>query len=374
MDRRVVPFEPAHYVAATQGQVLWQDAAEVGRIWARSGPAFTALLDGEVLAVAGIALALPWGGVGHAWAVVTPQARAHGVWLTRQIIRGLRAIVQAHRLRRVEADVVAGHERAEALVYALGFRDEHLMRAYGPDGVDFLRCALFPTLPDRRWIEDGITHVERHGHEYLEADGRCVPVIAGGTGLETIAIIGVAAAVAGAGVAAYSSYQQGEAQAQQATYQRKVAAYNAVIAERQATSAQQLASAEADQKREQYRRIMAANEAAYGGAGVAGDVGSPLLLMADDAAQAELNARMVEYGGTLRAQGYKSEIPLLEGQQELYRRQATYAKQAGALGATASLLSGASSAAGAWGRFSTPRVSGGGTPSGAWTIGEGGYY
>lgn len=151
--------------------------------------------------------------------------------------------------------------------------------------------------------------------------------------IATIAVVTVLAAAA----SAYATYEQGETQ-------KAAAKYNAKIAEQQATSAQQVANAQADQQRQQSRRLMAANRAATGASGIS-DVGSPLLLEADNVTQAELNARMTEYGGLLRQQGYQSEIPLL-------KFQARRAGEAGTIGAGATLLSGVASAgAGAYGGY-----------------------
>lgn len=171
----------------------------------------------------------------------------------------------------------------------------------------------------------------------------------------TIAIVTVLAAAA----SAYAQYEQGQAQQQ-------AARYNAKIAEQQAQSAAQMAKAQADQQREQYRRQIATNRAATGAAGVS-DVGSPLLLEADNATQAELNARMTEYGGQIRAQGFRSEIPLL-------RFQGRQAAAAGTIGAGATLLSGVASAGvGYYGATQrAPRI--GTSSTGAWSVGSGGYY
>jgi hypothetical protein len=151
--------------------------------------------------------------------------------------------------------------------------------------------------------------------------------------IAAVAVIAVVAAAA----SAYAVYEQGETQ-------KATAKYNAKIAEQQAVSAQQVAKAQADQQRQQSRRLMAANRAATGASGIS-DVGSPLLLEADNVTQAELNARMTEYGGLLRQQGYQSEIPLL-------KFQARRAGEAGTIGAGATLLSGVASAgAGAYGGY-----------------------
>ena len=335
----VEPFKPEHYVAATAGHYPWQDAEDAAQLRAARGPAWTGFVDGQIAAVAGMTIL--WPGLGEAWLVLTPVGMAHPVFVTRRIAKHLWAVIREHGLRRVHVDVVADHQAGLDLVRALGFTDEHRMAAYGPSGEDFIRLAMFPPVPARQEPADGITHVYRAGHEYIEAeDGHLVPAISGGVdgGAGVIGIISAVVAAAGTAVSAYSAYQQGQAA-------DKAAKYNARVAEQQAATAVQAANAQAAAQRTQYRRILASNEAATGASGVAVDVGSPLLVMADQAAQAELNARMTEWGGQARAQGIRSEIPLL-------RIQGQRAAAAGTYGASRTLLSGAVDLGS---RYSAPR-------------------
>lgn len=180
--------------------------------------------------------------------------------------------------------------------------------------------------------------IERGGRLYIDCDGRRVPVIAGGTGIETVAIIVAVAAVAAAGVAAYSQYQQGQAQ-------NAAQKYNAKVAENQALAARQQAEFAANQQRERSRRLIANERALYGTAGVDVSAGSPLLVVADSAKQAELDAQATLAGGAARSSGF-------EAQGTLDRFMGRQAVQAGNLGAGATLLSGAASGASAYARYS----------------------
>lgn len=322
----VQPFRPEHYVAATAGHYPWDDVAAAAQLRVDRGPAWTGFVDGQIAAVGGMTIL--WPGLGEAWLVMTPVGMTHPTFVTRRLAKHLWAVIREHALRRVQVDVVADHLAGLDLVRALGFRDEHRMEHYGPSGEAFIRLAMFPPAPQP--LADGFTHVYKAGREYIQADdGHLVPAIAGGVdgGASIIGIVTAVAAAAGTGIAAYSSYAQGQAA-------DKSAKYNAKLAEQQAVTAQQSANAQAAAQRTQYRHILASNEAATGASGVAVDVGSPLLVMADNAAQAELNARMTEWGGQARAQGIRSEIPLL-------RIQGQRAAQAGMFGAGRTLLSGA---------------------------------
>ena len=142
-----------------------------------------------------------------------------------------------------------------------------------------------------------------------------------------IAAVGVALA---AGASAYGIQQQ-----------RQATQYNRKVAENQALSARQAAQANADDRRDKLRRVLAQQRANIGGSNVEGSLGSPLLVQIDSARQAELEALRIQHGGEQAALGFET--------------QAAYAKYAGrqaqvASGAQAgtSLLSGTTSVVGAY--------------------------
>jgi hypothetical protein len=142
------------------------------------------------------------------------------------------------------------------------------------------------------------------------------------TGVETALL--VAAAVAAAGTA-YSIYASGQAQ-------QAAGEYNADVAEQQAQAARASAAVDEEAAREKARRIQAAARAAYGASGVSQEEGSPLLVLMDNAAQAELEAQRIRYAGELAATGYGNQATLA-------RTQGAQAAQAGQIGAGISLLS-----------------------------------
>ena len=108
-----------------------------------STPAFTALVDGQIAACAGIAL-FPRAPVGMAWACLGPLGRQHGLFITRAVRRGLHDLIRRHGLVRVEADCIAQWPAARRWLDFLGFEDEGMMRKRGPHGEDMIRYALFP--------------------------------------------------------------------------------------------------------------------------------------------------------------------------------------------------------------------------------------
>jgi hypothetical protein len=343
-QRRVVLFEPAHYLAAVRAVPGDTVATSAARQYLDAGPCYTGLVNDDIAAVAGVAL-LGYG-VGMAWAVVTDVGRANPHFVHRATVANLARVIREHRLIRLEAKVVQEFSLGRLWVERMGFLQEGIHPLAGPSAATMITYAL---LPRHRYVEDGITHVLERGREFIEVEDRLVPAISGGYdgGASIFAIIATVAAIAGTAVSAYSAYSQGEAQA-------GAAKFNARVAENNATIAQQTAAAQARQKEDAYRRVLGANRAATGAAGVEGDSGSPLLVMADNAAQAELDLQFTKYRGAIQQTGFQSEA-------NLNRYQAGYARQAGIFGAGTTLLSGASKIAGAYAGYGTtrsPKISG----------------
>lgn len=160
--------------------------------------------------------------------------------------------------------------------------------------------------------------------------------------------IGIAAAVvaiASAAAAAYAQSQAGQTQA-------KVAQFGARQAENQALAARQAAAVKERQERERLNRVQATARARALASGVIATEGSPLLVMMENARQAELEAQLVRFGGEIQAQG-------LEQESKLRTFQGRAAKRAANIGAGTTLLSGIASAAGiVAGRGSTGTTAG----------------
>ncbi len=101
------------------------------------------------------------------------------------------------------------------------------------------------------------------------------------------------ALIAAAAVSAGGALYQGE-------QQRKAASENADIAERAALAEKNAAAYNEELHRERVRKILSTQRALYGKSGL--DMsGSPLLVMEDTAAQGELDALAIRYGGDVAA-------------------------------------------------------------------------
>jgi len=119
--------------------------------------------------------------------------------------------------------------------------------------------------------------------------------------------------------------------------QRRAANTNADIQEQNAAAARAKSSYDEQRHRESVQKMLSTQRALYGKSGV-DMAGSPLLVMEDTAAQGELDALAIRYGGDVASAQQRSAA-------NLSRMQASDYQTAGYLKAGSSLLSGASDTA-----------------------------
>lgn len=123
------------------------------------------------------------------------------------------------------------------------------------------------------------------------------------TGIEEgLAIAGIAMAAVGTAVSVAGAMSQASAAADAANYNR-------MVAERNATAAQQQAQQTAEIQQRQAKQQIGAIAVGYGASGVTSE-GSPLDVLASSASNAELDRQTVLYHGALQAAGYGDEASL----------------------------------------------------------------
>lgn len=147
----------------------------------------------------------------------------------------------------------------------------------------------------------------------------------------TALLIAAGATAVGAGVAAYSSYQAGQATKRLMNFNAKLAEQDAMVRERDGRI---LANAQRDQN----RRLLARQRALYGAAGV-DMTGTPLLVEAEQAGQLEMAALEVERSASIEA-GRARQQAVID------RMQGKAAARSGALNAAGTILQGAGQSAG----------------------------
>jgi len=164
---------------------------------------------------------------------------------------------------------------------------------------------------------------------------------------ETLAI---GALVAGAGLSAFGSIQQGYAAQEQAEY-------NAAVAENNAAAARSAAALDEENVRKRNARILGTIRAR--GAMGSGELGgSALDVLGDSVSEAELEALVARYTGEVQARRFESEAAFTRkrGKDDIF---------AGYTGAAAALLQAGTSA---YKLFSPAKESGGGIPALSTTV------
>lgn len=165
----------------------------------------------------------------------------------------------------------------------------------------------------------------------------------------------LAATAASTALGVYSSIQQGKARSEQARYQAEVARQNQELAERQASEERMAGFEEAQAARRKAAQAIGAQRAAAGASGAAVDEGSSLDLLADTAAQGEMDAisaynRGMDSAYARQIQGWNY------GQQAAgYEAKGEAAEQAAYLRAGKSALGGIAELGSTWGK---PRMKG----------------
>lgn len=145
-------------------------------------------------------------------------------------------------------------------------------------------------------------------------------------------IFTTATTVAGTALSSYGQYQSGKAQ-------QDMANYNAKLAENEAIATEQLAHAETQRMTKDKQRLMATQRAGYAKSGSVITEGTPLLFMAEQAAEMELDMITQQRNRALEAN-------MLRSQAKLDKYSGKVASYAGRLGAGATVLSGAGQAGG----------------------------
>lgn len=148
MQAEIVPFHWSH--------VDLMDLREQERLYTEHMPdfrervrhqhtnslAFTYLCDGAIVACYGF---IPmWPGVWEAWMLTAKQCEAHIPHLTRAAGVVIGAFMRADGVRRLQVTVKSSDLRAAHFAEFLQFEREGVLKAYGPDGSDYLMMARYP--------------------------------------------------------------------------------------------------------------------------------------------------------------------------------------------------------------------------------------
>lgn len=146
--------------------------------------------------------------------------------------------------------------------------------------------------------------------------------------------------IAGAVMGAGGQIMAGRAAEAQGRSAQAIANYNAAIQEREAKAIKQKSVFEQQRQAKRGARIKSALRAKLAGAGARMDVGAPLMLQEEQAAELELENLLIGYEGQVGAQRARSQAELDKLQGRLYRQKGKAARKAAYVGAGATLLTG----------------------------------
>ena len=107
--------------------------------YAANGPAYTVLIDNEVMACGGVYI--HWQGVGEAWVLTSPLVEKHMVSFHKAVKTKLQEIARDHNLHRIQCVVNQIYRRSQKWVERLGFEREGLLKYYGPDRTSYYMYA-----------------------------------------------------------------------------------------------------------------------------------------------------------------------------------------------------------------------------------------
>ena len=141
-------------------------------------------------------------------------------------------------------------------------------------------------------------------------------------------------------LSAFGQYQAGEAYEAAGDYNARILDYNARVLEGHAEAARQSAAFEEVKQRREARRLKAAQRARYAKGGVVMTEGTPLRVLTETAAEAELDALAIRYAGEVKAKGYEAQAHISEMEADVSRWEGKQRKRAARLGAGRTILSG----------------------------------
>lgn len=164
----------------------------------------------------------------------------------------------------------------------------------------------------------------------------------------TIGTAALATAGVGAGLSAYGTYEQGQAESQAAAYQAQVAQNNQLIANQNAQYALEQGQQQVAAKQQQTAQLIGTQRAAVASSGIDPNSGSAVRLQSDSAGLGALDASQISNNAARTAYGYQTQGMDFAAQASLLQSQSSNAAASGELGAFNSIVGGASSVASKW--------------------------
>ncbi len=139
---KVIPFEKHHADEITRLNKATEMPGfdKVKEVWKSGGPAYTVMIDDQIIFCGGIVL-MGWNS-GEAWTYTTDFIEKYPKLVFKTVKTYLIAIAQREKLVRVQATCYLWNKKGARFLEKLGFEFEGLMKKWGPTHEDALMFAL----------------------------------------------------------------------------------------------------------------------------------------------------------------------------------------------------------------------------------------
>jgi RimJ/RimL family protein N-acetyltransferase len=147
MVTEIIQYEPEHAFDILDRNVrehnVWLSTYPDWEKWVRGykkeGPAFTLIIDDQIIACAGVIL-MDWDR-GEAWTLFSSLIAKYKLTVIKQVTKYLGMIAENNNLKRIQALVSPEREGDQRFIEFLGFEYEGLLRKYGPFNDDHMMYA-----------------------------------------------------------------------------------------------------------------------------------------------------------------------------------------------------------------------------------------
>jgi hypothetical protein len=143
MTCEIRPFEPAHFEGLEIKSVFHKKEDIRPRLAAvlhrPDSYLKTAIIADKPVAILG--LIQTWPGVAEVWSVASEDVRQAPISYTRQVKRLMEEFAGNLKIHRLQMTVRRDYREGSHWAAVLGFRNEGILRQYGPDKSDYLMFA-----------------------------------------------------------------------------------------------------------------------------------------------------------------------------------------------------------------------------------------
>ena len=102
---------------------------------------YTAFHDGTIVALGGVHIM--WEGVAEGWFIMSKNAYQLPISMARATANLIDSFYNDNKLVRIQASVNVNDNKSISFAIWLGFKEEGVMKQYGPNGDDYIRLARF---------------------------------------------------------------------------------------------------------------------------------------------------------------------------------------------------------------------------------------